>query len=106
MTCSGGWPPSSLSRRGACASLLHRLPPRPATAAAMMLERHPPVHLGLRPAAATVQLRRLPSGKYFSEEDEEEEAAEFVEDIVAQEEWEGFTLEYDHGSNADEDAAE
>ncbi|EAY97629.1 hypothetical protein OsI_19552 [Oryza sativa Indica Group] len=46
-------------------------------------------------------------GKYFSEEDEEEEAAEeFVEDIVAQEEWEGFTLEYDHGSNTDEDAAE
>uniref|UniRef100_I1PUN8 Uncharacterized protein n=1 Tax=Oryza glaberrima TaxID=4538 RepID=I1PUN8_ORYGL len=61
MTCSGGWPPSSLSRRGACASLLHGLP-RPATAAAMMLERHPPVHPGLRPTVATVQLRRLPSG--------------------------------------------
>uniref|UniRef100_A0A0E0DQA2 Uncharacterized protein n=1 Tax=Oryza meridionalis TaxID=40149 RepID=A0A0E0DQA2_9ORYZ len=46
-------------------------------------------------------------GKYFSEEDEEEEAAEeFVEDIVAEKEWEGFTLEYDHGSDADEDVAE
>lgn len=47
---------TSLSRRAACATLLRRLPPRPATT----LERHPPVHPGLRPAAAAaVQLRRL-----------------------------------------------
>uniref|UniRef100_A0A0E0BI03 Uncharacterized protein n=1 Tax=Oryza glumipatula TaxID=40148 RepID=A0A0E0BI03_9ORYZ len=47
-------------------------------------------------------------GWYFSkeEEDEEEAAEEVVEDIAAEKEWEGFTLEYNHGSDANEDAAE
>uniref|UniRef100_A0A0E0F4W9 Uncharacterized protein n=1 Tax=Oryza meridionalis TaxID=40149 RepID=A0A0E0F4W9_9ORYZ len=50
-------------------------------------------------------------GWFFSKEEEEEEeeeeaAEEVVEDIAAGKEWQGFTLEYEHGSDADEDAAE
>uniref|UniRef100_A0A0E0L005 Uncharacterized protein n=1 Tax=Oryza punctata TaxID=4537 RepID=A0A0E0L005_ORYPU len=51
-------------------------------------------------------------GSYLSETDEDEEEVEevqlepmSVEDVAAGKEWEGFTLEYDHGSDADEDAA-
>ncbi|BAT13667.1 Os11g0297500 [Oryza sativa Japonica Group] len=45
-------------------------------------------------------------GWFFSKEEEEAAADEVVEDIAAGKEWQGFTLEYEHGSDADEDAAE
>jgi|UniRef100_A0A0E0J112 hypothetical protein len=45
-------------------------------------------------------------GWFFSKEEEEAAAEEVVEDIAAGKEWQGFTLEYEHGSDADEDAAE
>uniref|UniRef100_J3M546 Uncharacterized protein n=2 Tax=Oryza brachyantha TaxID=4533 RepID=J3M546_ORYBR len=52
-------------------------------------------------------------GSYFSsDEDDDEDVEEVnlepmsVEDVAAGKEWMGFTLEYDHGSDEDEDAVE
>ncbi|EAY80686.1 hypothetical protein OsI_35868 [Oryza sativa Indica Group] len=45
-------------------------------------------------------------GWFFSKEEEEAAEEEVVEDIAAGKEWQSFTLEYEHGSDADEDAAE